>query len=83
MAKRSGSEIRRRTDSVVLRLLPIEGAVLRAIARDRGHRSVQALILQALQPLLTDLALGGEPSGTLSSSTVDSSDQDQNRWVDG
>lgn len=53
MAKhRRGSEVRRRTDSVSLRLLPAEGAALRAIAEEQGHPSVQSLILQALQPLL-------------------------------
>lgn len=60
--KRSGSEIRQRTDSVVLRLLPSEGAVLRAIAHERGHRSVQALIRHALQPLFNGSTFGDTPA---------------------
>lgn len=52
--RRSGSEVRQRTHSVSLRLLPAEGAALRAIAKEQGHSSVQSLILQMLQPLLED-----------------------------
>jgi hypothetical protein len=80
--KRSGSEIRRRTDSVSLRLLPAESAVLRAIAQDRGHRSVQALILHALQPLLIGLPPGDEPNGALSPPAMHPLDRDRIRQVD-
>ena len=61
--KRSGSEMRQRTDSVVLRLLPSEGAVLRAIAQERGHKSVQALIRHALQPLFSGSTCDDAPAG--------------------
>lgn len=49
--RRRGTETRRRTERVALRLLPAEGEALRALVREHGHRSVQALILDALRPL--------------------------------
>jgi hypothetical protein len=49
--RRSGSETRRRTDRLNLRLLPAEGDALRALAKEHGYGSVQALILEALRPL--------------------------------
>ena len=51
---RSGSETRQRTDTVTLRLLPAEGAALSILAKKHGHASRQALILAALQPLISD-----------------------------
>jgi hypothetical protein len=49
---RSGTETRQRTDRVALRLLPAEGDALRKLAQQYGHHSVQALILDALRPLI-------------------------------
>ncbi len=49
--RRRGSETRRRTDTVTLRLLPTEGAVLSMLAKEQGHASRQALIRTALEPL--------------------------------
>lgn len=49
---RSGTGKRQRTELVGLRLLPAEGDALRALARKHGHSSVQALILDTLQPLI-------------------------------
>lgn len=49
---RSGSANRQRTDMVSVRLLPSETVALRALAQQHGHPSVQALIRDALRPLL-------------------------------
>jgi hypothetical protein len=49
----SGSETRQRTKGTHLRFLPEEHAVLEQIAKRRGFKSVQALILENLQPLIT------------------------------
>jgi hypothetical protein len=50
--RRSGSERRRRTDPVILRLLPSEARALRHLAERNGHASVQALIVEVLRPLI-------------------------------
>lgn len=55
---KSGSERRRRTDPVNLRLLPSEARALRALAQDKGHTSVQALIVEILRPLITPCEQG-------------------------
>ena len=60
--KRRGSETRRRTDSVTLRLLPAEGAALRSLAIQHGHASRQALILAELQPLIAASAQASQYS---------------------
>jgi len=57
--RRSGSERRRRTNTVNLRLLPSEALVLRALAEQQGHPSVQALIVDVLRPLLADHGAAG------------------------
>lgn len=49
---RSGSETRRRTERLTLRLLPNEHERLQSLADERGLTSVQALILDALQPMI-------------------------------
>ncbi|MFL0295006.1 ribbon-helix-helix protein, CopG family [Mycobacterium sp. SMC-18] len=49
----SGSENRRRTDTISLRLLPGEGAALSALAEKRGHSSRAELIRDALERLVT------------------------------
>ncbi|MUL49824.1 hypothetical protein FZI85_13955 [Mycobacterium sp. CBMA293] len=50
--QRRGSETRQRTDQISLRLLPAEGAALHMLAKQHGHSSRQALILDALKPLI-------------------------------
>lgn len=50
--RRTPVERRQRTELVGVRLLPAEDAALRTLARQRGHASVQALIRDALEPLL-------------------------------
>jgi hypothetical protein len=50
--RRSGTETRQRTHRVNLRLLPEESDALRILARQRGLASVQALIIETLQPLI-------------------------------
>jgi hypothetical protein len=57
--RRSGSERRQRTDTVSLRLLPSEAMVLRAIAEQQGHPSVQALIVDLLKPVLANDGAAG------------------------
>lgn len=48
--RKSGSETRRRTEHLALRLLPSEQAALRALADQASHRSVQAWILEVIKP---------------------------------
>lgn len=50
--RKSGSETRRRTEILTLRLLPSEQAVLRTLADQGSHRSVQACILELIKPHL-------------------------------
>ena len=50
--RRSGSETRRRTARLDLRLLPSEEQALRVLADQSGHRSVQSWILEAIRPEL-------------------------------
>jgi hypothetical protein len=57
-SRKSGSEKRRRTDTVNLRLLPSEALALRALAEQHGHSSVQAFIVDALKPLLLSAQVG-------------------------
>jgi hypothetical protein len=56
--RRSGTETRRRTDVVNLRLLPSEAVALRDLAKQHGHPSVQALIVDVLRPLLATVGCG-------------------------
>jgi hypothetical protein len=55
--RRSGSETRRRTARLDLRLLPSEQRALRVLADQGGHRSVQSWILEALRPQLDRIEL--------------------------
>lgn len=50
--RKSGSETRRRTEHLALRLLPSEQAALRALAEQANQRSVQAWILETIKPHL-------------------------------
>lgn len=52
-SRRSGSERRRRTNPVILRLLPSEASALRVLAEEQGHPSIQALIVETLKPLFS------------------------------
>ena len=54
--RRSGSETRKRTERLDLRLLPAERRALRILADQAGHRSVQAWILEAIGPHLERVA---------------------------
>ena len=54
--RRSGTETRQRTEKLNLRLLPSEQRALRALAKQSGHRSVQAWILEAIGPHLESVA---------------------------
>jgi hypothetical protein len=54
---RRGSETRQRTERMTLRLLPKEQQVAQALADQFDKSSVQALLLDALQPLMTEGAL--------------------------
>lgn len=50
--RRSGSETRKRTESLTIRLLPSEHRALRLLADQAGHRSLQAWILEEMGPHL-------------------------------
>ena len=50
--RRSGTETRQRTEKLNLRLLPSEQRALRALAKQAGHRIVQAWILETIGPHL-------------------------------
>lgn len=54
---RSGSETRQRTERMTLRLLPQEHQVAQSVADEFGMPSVQALIVDVLQPLMSPGAL--------------------------
>jgi hypothetical protein len=54
--RRSGSETRKRTKVIALRLLPSEQEALRTLADEAGHRSVQAWILDVIEPHLAQVA---------------------------
>lgn len=54
---RRGSETRQRTERMTLRLLPEQQKVAQALATELEKSSVQALILDALQPLISSDAL--------------------------
>lgn len=54
---RRGTETRQRTERYTLRLLPSEQQVAEALADEFEKSSVQALLLDALQPLMTEDAL--------------------------
>lgn len=54
---RRGTETRQRTERYTLRLLPSEQQVAEALAGEFEKSSVQALLLDALQPLMTPEAL--------------------------
>ena len=54
---RSGSETRKRTERMTLRLLPQEQQVVQLVADEFGMPSIQALIVDALQPLMSPDAL--------------------------
>lgn len=55
--RRSGSETRRRTAALSLRLLPAEERALRVLADQGGHRSLQSWILDAIRPQLIRVEL--------------------------
>ena len=55
--RRSGSETRKRTEVVTIRLLPSEQEALRTLAAESGHRSVQAWILDAIGPHLDRVSI--------------------------
>lgn len=50
---RQGSETRQRTERKTLRLLPAENVVAEALAKEFDTKTVQALIVDALQPVFT------------------------------
>ncbi len=50
---RQGTETRQRTARKTLRLLPAENVVAEALAEEFDTKSVQALIVDALQPVFT------------------------------
>lgn len=54
---RRGTETRQRTERMTLRLLPQERQVADFIAEEFGMSSVQALILDAIQPLMSQEAV--------------------------
>ena len=54
---RSGSETRKKSDQIALRLQPEQRRFLENEARRRGLRSAQELILQQLEPVFTDAGL--------------------------
>jgi hypothetical protein len=54
---RSGTETRRRSEHMTLRLLPQEKDVAQVVADGFGMPSIQALIVEACQPLMSPGAL--------------------------
>ncbi|MBU8820883.1 hypothetical protein KL864_34010 [Mycolicibacterium goodii] len=56
--RRQGSETRRRTARVALRLLPTEHGVAEALAEEFDTKSIQGFIVDALQPVFTADTLG-------------------------
>lgn len=50
---RQGTETRQRTERMTLRLLPAENVVAEALVEEFDTKSVQALIVDALQPVFT------------------------------
>jgi hypothetical protein len=54
---RSGSETRKRSDQIALRLRPEDRRLLESEARKRGLNSAQELILQQLEPVFTEARL--------------------------
>lgn len=50
--RKSGSETRRRTENLSLRLLPSEQAAMRAAADQASYPSVQAWLLEVIRPHL-------------------------------
>lgn len=55
---RRGTETRRRTETLSLRLLPAEQRALKVLADRSGHRSVQAWILDTIGPYLEGVNSG-------------------------
>ena len=54
---RSGSETRKKSDQIALRLQPEQRRFLENEARRRGLNSAQELILQQLEPVFADAGL--------------------------
>ncbi len=64
---RSGSETRKRSDQISLRLHPEQRRLLESEARRRGLNSAQELILLQLESVFTEAGLATEQSRTADS----------------